>query len=122
MSGHLCFLVAVSLASDFDFDEVMVLVNEWITNYFWIERLNQRQDYYSSGHHGLAGFSSLVGSYAGVLKRVAGVGGGARTSRTFFCVFVTLGNRKESSKHFGITASICQSHTIFSWHRFLCGK
>jgi hypothetical protein len=41
----------------------------------------------------------------------------ARNSRAFFFIFVTLRNRKESSKSFDITASVCQFRTSFSWHR-----
>ena len=40
----------------------------------------------------LVPFGFLVGPYAGVVKRVAGVGGGARRSRNFFFNLVTLRN------------------------------
>ena len=39
---------------------------------------------------GLVCFSSLVGPNAGVVKRVVGVGGGARSARTFFFIIATI--------------------------------
>ena len=80
-----------------------------------IESLHRRQICNSSGHHGLAGFASRLGPSAGVVKRVPGVGEGARSSRTF----VTPRNRNESSRTFAITAKVCQLQTSFSWHRCL---
>ena len=59
--------------------------------------------------------------YAGVVKRV-GVGGCSRSSRTFFFIFVTLGNRKKSSKPLAITTKVCQSKPNFLWHRSLVGS
>ena len=84
-----------------------------------IERLHWRQICNSSGHHGLAIFASLLGPSAGVVKRVAGVMEGARSSSTFFSILVTLRNRNESSRTFAITAKVCQLQTSFSWHRCL---
>ena len=52
----------------------------------------------------LGKFGFLLGSFAGVVKRVAGVGGGAKSSRTFFFTFATLKNNKESSQTLDITA------------------
>jgi len=67
---------------------------------------------------GLVSFGSLFGPYAGVVKRVVGVGQGARSSRTFFFNFVTLRNRKDSSQTLAITMKVSQSLTSISWH---CG-
>ena len=42
----------------------------------------------------LVSFGCILGPYAGVVKRVAGAGGGSRSSRTFFFIFVTLRNQR----------------------------
>ena len=46
----------------------------------------------------LVPFGFRVGPYAGVVERLAGVGGGARSSRNFFFNFVTLKNEKSPQK------------------------
>ena len=53
-------------------------------------------------------FRSLLGPYAGVVKRVAGVGRGFRSACTFFFMFITLRNRKEFSKTLAIKANVCK--------------
>ena len=121
MFWHLCFLVAPCLAWVSVFGEGMHLVSKWVIQVLGVMRLHQRPKCNSCGLHGLAGFGSLLGYFTGVVKRVAGVGGGEESARTF-CVFVTLGNRKESSEHLGITASICQSHNMFLWNRIFAGS
>ena len=50
-----------------------------------------------------------------MVKRVAGVGGGASSPLTFFSIFVSLKNRKVSSQTLAITANICHSKTSLSW-------
>ena len=52
----------------------------------------------------LVSFFSLSGPYAGVVKRVASVGGGSRNACTLFFILITLRNRKESSRTFRIKA------------------
>jgi len=71
---------------------------------------------------GLVSFGSVLGPYAVVVKRVVGVGGGARSSHTFLIIFVTLRNRNKSSKTFVIKAKVCAAQTSFSWQRGLTGS
>ena len=66
----------------------------------------------------LVSFDFLLGPCAGVVKRVAGVGGGSRSSRTFFFIFVTS-MRKKCSKTLAIMTKVCQSKPNVSWHRGL---
>ena len=63
----------------------------------------------------LVSFGSLFGPFAGVVKRVAGVGGGARRPRSFFSTFEPLKNSKDSSQTLAITAKVCQSKTSLCW-------
>ena len=67
----------------------------------------------------LVSFDFLLGPYAGVVKRVAGVGGGARKSRTFFFIFLTLRSRNKFSRTLDITTKVCLSRPNFSWQRGL---
>ena len=94
----------------------------WTTISFRTGTLHQHQSGNPAGHHvltesGLVSFGPRLGPHVSVVKSVAGVGGGARSARTFFINFGTLRNRKESSRTLAITVSVCQSHTSFSWHR-----
>ena len=66
---------------------------------------------------GLVSSSFSFDPSAGVVKRVAGVGGGSCSSGSFFSIFMTLRNRKEFSQTLAITTKVCQSHTSLSWHR-----
>ena len=52
---------------------------------------------------GLVSFGYLFGPYAGMMKSVLGVGGGARISRNLFFNFATLRNRQDFSKTLAIT-------------------
>ena len=61
----------------------------------------------------LVSFGSRSGPYAGVVKRVVGVGGGARSACTLFFIVVTLRNRKKSSETLAITTKVCQSEPTF---------
>jgi len=109
VSGHPCFLVSVGflrgLCDKFWF---LCLVKGRI---WWV---NGSLIVLGSGHSisvkdatlrtimflrgsGLVSFGSLFCPFAGVVKRVAGVGGGFQSARTFFFTFVTLKNSKESS-------------------------
>ena len=102
-------------------------MGEWVPQVSGVVRLRRRQTCNSSGHHdsagkGLVSFGSLLGPYSAVVKRVAGVREGARSSRTFFFIFVTLRNRKESFKTLDITVNVCELHPNLSWHRGFCGK
>jgi len=64
---------------------------------------------------GFVSFGSLFGPYAIIVKKVAGVGGGARSARTFFFPADSLKNSKESSQTLAITAKVCKSKTSLSW-------
>ena len=67
---------------------------------------------------GLVSFVFRLGPYAGVVKRVLGGGGCARSSRTFFFNVVTLRNRNKSSNTLAITIKVCQFQTqvfVASW-------
>jgi len=70
----------------------------------------------------LVSFGSRLGSYAGVVNWVVGVGEGAKIACTFFFIFVTLRDRKRSSKTLAITTQVCHSKSNFSWHRVLTGS
>ena len=65
---------------------------------------------------GLVSFDSLLGSYAEVVKRVAGEAGGAGHSRALFLTFVTLKNSQESSLSIAVKAKVFPSKTSLSWH------
>jgi len=67
---------------------------------------------------GVVSFGSVLGPYAGAVKRVLGVGGGTRISCFFSYFFDTFRERKDSSKTLVITAGVCRSQTSFLWH---CG-
>ena len=57
----------------------------------------------------LVSFFSLSGPYAGVVKRVAGVGGDSGSACTLFPICVLLRNQKESFKPLAIKAKVCES-------------
>ena len=113
--GVQVFFLAVCLGRVSVFGACMHLVSEWMTEVLGVVRLHRPQRCNRCSNHGLATF--LLGSYSGLVKRVTGVGGGARSARTFFFIFVTPGNRKESSQTLDFAAIVCQSRTSFSRHR-----
>ena len=89
---HLLFLVAVCQAWVSVVGGGMHLVSAWMTRCFGT------RDCTSVKNATIVALGFLLGPYAGVVKRVAGVRGGARSARTFFSIFVALQSRKESSK------------------------
>ena len=60
----------------------------------------------------LVSFGSLLGPYAGVAKRVVGVGGGASSTRTFFSIFVMLRNINKFSNTLAVTIQFCQTQLL----------
>ena len=112
-------------------------MSEWITRFVGIGKLRQRPKVNGSPKFGrsldctgvkdatllavmfrrkrrLVSFGSRVGPHAGVVKRVAGVGGGERSPRTFFCICFSLMDRKEPSNTLDNTAKAFESQTNFS--------
>ena len=92
------------------FGEGTPLVSDWISHVLRVVRLHRRQIFGPSWALVFSG--SPLGSYAGVVKRVAGVGRGSRSSHTFSIVF-TLRNGKESSQTFDITAKSANPKPAF---------
>ena len=62
-------------------------------------------------------FRISSGPLCGCGEECRGCGSVSKESTYLFFIFVTLGNRKESSKTLDITASVCQSHASFSRYR-----
>ena len=124
---HLCFLVSVGFRSrlccKFGFLSLVKGRIQWVKGLLFLGRPAHCISVKNATvraimflqQSGLVSFGSPLGPYGGVVKRVAGVGGGARSSRTFFFTFVTLRNSKKSSQPLVITASVCQSKSSLSW-------